>query len=84
MRSRQEAPQRVAQRRCRARSGGDQAAALVEMLRRPKGATIAEIVEANGWQAQTVRGAFAGALKKGWGSRPLGKTEARCGSIAYD
>ena len=43
---------------------GTKQAALVEMLRRPKGASIAEIVEATGWQAHTVRGAFAGALKK--------------------
>jgi hypothetical protein len=34
------------------------------MLRRKEGATIAEIVEALGWQPHTVRGAFAGALKK--------------------
>ena len=32
--------------------------------RRPEGATIAQIVEATGWQPHTVRGAFAGALKK--------------------
>ena len=34
------------------------------MLQRPEGATIAEIVEATGWQPHTVRGALAGALKK--------------------
>ena len=34
------------------------------MLKRPEGATIAQIVEATGWQPHTVRGAFAGALKK--------------------
>jgi hypothetical protein len=34
------------------------------MLRRPAGATIVQIVEATGWQPHTVRGAFAGALKK--------------------
>jgi hypothetical protein len=34
------------------------------MLRRPEGATIAQIVEVTGWQSHTVRGAFAGALKK--------------------
>src|SRR5512132_456734 len=39
-------------------------ALLIEMLRRPEGATIAQIVSATGWQAHTVRGAFAGALKK--------------------
>ena len=39
-------------------------ARLVEMLKRPKGATIDEIVQAFGWQPHTVRGAIAGALKK--------------------
>jgi hypothetical protein len=34
------------------------------MLRRKEGATIAQIVEVTGWQPHTVRGAFAGALKK--------------------
>ena len=34
------------------------------MLRRAEGATIAQIVEATGWQPHTVRGALAGALKK--------------------
>ena len=39
-------------------------AKLIEMLKRPEGATIAEVVEALQWQAHTVRGAIAGALKK--------------------
>ncbi len=39
-------------------------AQLIGLLRRPEGATIAQIVTATGWQAHTVRGAFAGALKK--------------------
>jgi len=34
------------------------------MLKRHEGATIAQICEATGWQAHTVRGTFAGALKK--------------------
>jgi hypothetical protein len=34
------------------------------MLCAPQGVTIAEIIAATGWQAQTVRGAFVGALKK--------------------
>ncbi len=37
---------------------------LIEMLKRPEGVTIAEVVEALQWQAHTVRGAIAGALKK--------------------
>ena len=39
-------------------------AQLIAMLRRKEGATIAQIVAAIGWQPHTVRGAFAGALKK--------------------
>ena len=34
------------------------------MLQRPEGASLDEIVAATGWQAHTVRGAIAGALKK--------------------
>lgn len=45
------------------RSGTKQAL-VVEMLRRPEGATIPEIVEATGWASHTTRGFFAGALKK--------------------
>jgi len=43
---------------------GTKQAQLIAMLRRKQGATIAQIVEATGWQPHTVRGAFAGALKK--------------------
>ena len=39
-------------------------ARLVEMLRRPEGTTIEEIVKALEWQAHTARGAISGALKK--------------------
>jgi hypothetical protein len=37
---------------------------LIDMLKRPEGATIDEIVNAFDWQPHTVRGAIAGALKK--------------------
>jgi hypothetical protein len=39
-------------------------ARLIEMLRRPEGATIEEIVKALTWQSHTIRGAMFGALKK--------------------
>jgi hypothetical protein len=39
-------------------------AQVIEMLRRPEGATINQICTATGWQAHTVRGTFAGAFKK--------------------
>ena len=43
---------------------GTKQAQIIAMLQRPEGATIAEIVEATGWLAHTVRGAISGALKK--------------------
>jgi hypothetical protein len=69
------APKRGGRQRKKATTGADTATApktrdgtkqaqLIAMLRRPEGATIAQIVEATGWQPHTVRGAFAGALKK--------------------
>lgn len=37
---------------------------LVNLLNRDNGATLAEMAGATGWQAHSVRGALAGALKK--------------------
>jgi hypothetical protein len=39
-------------------------ALLIDLLKRPEGATIAEIVAATDWQAHTARGAISGVLKK--------------------
>ena len=43
---------------------GTKQAVLIELLKRPEGATLAQMTEATGWQVHTVRGAMAGALKK--------------------
>ena len=43
---------------------GTKQALMIEMLRRPEGATVDQIMEATGWQRHSVRGAFAGAIKK--------------------
>ncbi|HEY0918052.1 DUF3489 domain-containing protein [Devosia sp.] len=43
---------------------GSKLGALIAALRRPEGATIAELIEATGWQAHSVRGAISGNLKK--------------------
>ncbi len=47
----------------RARRGTKQAI-LIEMLRRPKGATIQQMTTKTGWQPHSVRGAISGTLKK--------------------
>lgn len=39
-------------------------AAVIQMLQRPDGTTIRQVMESTGWQAHTVRGTFAGTLKK--------------------
>jgi Protein of unknown function (DUF3489) len=53
-------------------------AKLIEMLMRPKGASIDEIVTAFGWQPHTVRGAIAGALKRKLGLKVVSeKSEGR-------
>jgi len=54
----------------KARQGGKEArdgskkAEVLELMRRAKGATLAEIVKATGWQAHTVRGFVSGTLTK--------------------
>lgn len=43
---------------------GTKQSLMIELLRRPQGATVGDMVAATGWQSHTVRGAMAGALKK--------------------
>ena len=43
---------------------GTKQALLIEMLKRPEGATAEQIAERTGWRHHTIRGAIAGALKK--------------------
>ncbi len=43
---------------------GTKQALMIDLLKHKKGATIAEIVAATGWQPHSVRGAISGALKK--------------------
>lgn len=38
--------------------------AIVSLLKRPRGASIAELCKATSWQAHSVRGALSGAIKK--------------------
>jgi hypothetical protein len=43
---------------------GIKQAKMIDMLRRPEGATVEQIAAATGWQHHTIRGAISGALKK--------------------
>jgi hypothetical protein len=47
-----------------AQRAGTKQALLIDLLRRPEGATVEQIAEATGWQKHTIRGAISGALKK--------------------
>ena len=56
-------PQPTTQKEHKPREGTKQSQ-MIELLRRPEGATIGEIIEATDWQSHPVRGVIAGALKK--------------------
>ena len=60
---------------------GTKQATMIAMLQRKNGATIAEIVEATGWQPHTIRGAFAGALKKKLGLNIVSEKVDRRGRV---
>lgn len=46
---------------------GTKLATIIDLLQRNEGATIAEMVDATGWQQHSVRGAISGNLKKRMG-----------------
>lgn len=56
---------------------------VLTMLRRQNGASIAEIVEATDWQPHSVRGFFAGALKKRLGIDVISEKNAETGERRY-
>jgi Protein of unknown function (DUF3489) len=65
----------------RAPRTGTKQALLIEMLRAPDGASIAEIVTALDWQSHTIRGAMSGALKKRLGLTITSEKDADRGRV---
>ncbi len=56
-------------------------AQVIALLKRPEGATIAQICEATGWKQHTVRGTFAGAFKKKLGLEITSSKEENLGRV---
>jgi hypothetical protein len=54
---------------------GTKLAAIIDAMRHPAGATIAQMMAGTGWQAHTVRGAISGMVRK--------KPRARTSSAEY-
>jgi hypothetical protein len=86
------APEAAPAASTRALRQGTKQAKMIELLKRPEGATVEQIAEATGWQHHTIRGAISGALKKKLGltieatrTREVGpnKTGARGSSTVY-
>jgi hypothetical protein len=63
-------------RRLGTRSGTKQAK-VIQLLRRPVGASIAELAKATGWQSHSLRGVISGALKKKLGLKVASTKEDR-------
>jgi hypothetical protein len=54
---------------------------MIELLGQDDGVTIAEIVEATGWQQHSVRGAISGTLKKKLGLTVSSEIEEKRGRV---
>jgi predicted ArsR family transcriptional regulator len=50
-------------------ASGSKQETLLTLLRRPNGASIAELAKATGWQDHSVRGALSGLIKKKLGHK---------------
>jgi hypothetical protein len=58
------APKRAKEAGARAARDGSKAAKILDLLKRPDGATLAELMKATGWLAHSVRGFLSGTIRK--------------------
>ena len=63
------APKRIRSAPQTAVRPGSKTAVVVELLRRPKGATLEDLVATTGWQAHSVRGFLSGIVAKKMGHK---------------
>ena len=61
---------------------GTKLAAIIEAMRHPGGATIAQMMAGTGWQAHTIRGAIFGMVRKRLGYQVVSEKGAD-GQLAY-
>jgi hypothetical protein len=61
---------------------GSKTAKILDLLKRPGGASLKELTKATGWQAHSVRGFISGALRKKMGLR-VRSFQRRDGERAY-
>ena len=61
---------------------GSKAAKILDLLKRPEGATLAELMKATGWQAHSVRGFLSGTVSKRLGFA-VASAKAESGERSY-
>lgn len=65
------------------RAGRTQQDKLIALLRQPKGASIAEMMKATGWQAHSLRGVMSATLKKRLGLPIISEKNEKTGERRY-
>jgi hypothetical protein len=61
---------------------GTKTAKILDLLKRPGGVTLKELIKATGWQPHSVRGFLSGAIGKKMGT-PVKSSQRADGELAY-